>query len=92
MAASPAVILPSRLRYFAGTESARFGTFESTLLPHGSTETLGLVFTERSLGRHVRRAADDEVAARRGDSHARGELESAKTQAVQQAALPSPTP
>lgn len=27
------------------------GTIESTLLPHGSTETLGLVFTERSSGK-----------------------------------------
>jgi len=27
------------------------GTVESTLLPHGSTQTLGLVFTEKSSGR-----------------------------------------
>ncbi len=48
------------------------GTIETTLLPHGSTETLGLVFTERSSGRKFayytdcKRLTDEAVALARG--------------------------
>jgi phosphoribosyl 1,2-cyclic phosphate phosphodiesterase len=48
------------------------GTIRSALLPHGSTQTLGLVFTERSSGRKFvyytdcKRLTDEAVALARG--------------------------
>jgi phosphoribosyl 1,2-cyclic phosphate phosphodiesterase len=48
------------------------GVIESTLLPHGRVQTLGLVFTERSSGRKLAYFTDCKTVTARGVELARG--------------------